>query len=48
MSRKSDSIANDLPLTARPRASLTGTEGRLAQTFASARLFHGWGPGLER
>jgi hypothetical protein len=39
MIRKPDLI--DLPLTARRRV-------RLPDTLAPTRLFHGWGPGLER
>lgn len=41
MSRKLDSIANELPFAARPRVRLPGT-------LAPMRIFHGWGPGLER
>lgn len=41
MSRKPDSILNDLPFSARHRV-------RLPETLASSRIFHGWGPGLER
>jgi hypothetical protein len=48
MSRKPDSIATDLPFTARHRVILSGVEGRLTDTLASSRIFHGWGPGLER
>jgi hypothetical protein len=41
MTRKPDSLANDLPYAARPRV-------RLPETLASTRIFPGWGPGLER
>lgn len=48
MSRKSDSIANDLPFTARPRVILSGLEGRLPHSLTPTGIFRGWGPGLER
>lgn len=41
MIRKSDSIASELPLSARQRV-------RLADNAAPGRIFHGWGPGLGR
>lgn len=41
MSRKPDSITAELPLTARPRV-------HLPLSLAPVRIFHGWGPGLER
>jgi hypothetical protein len=41
MSRKPDPLVNELPFTARHRV-------RLPETLSSTRLFHGWGPGLER
>jgi hypothetical protein len=41
MSRRPDSIAKELPLTARQRV-------RLPDALAPSGIFHGWGPGLER
>jgi hypothetical protein len=41
MTHKPDSFTAELPLGTRPRV-------RLPQTFAPARIFPGWGPGLER
>jgi len=41
MTRTSDRLNSDLPVTARTRV-------RLPDGFAPGRVFHGWGPGLER
>jgi len=41
MTRKPDSLASELPFSARHRV-------RLPETLASTRIFPGWGPGLER
>lgn len=41
MSRRPDSIVKELPPTIRHRV-------QLPECLAPARIFHGWGPGLER
>jgi len=41
MTRKPDVLDSEVPVTARTRV-------RLPDHFAPGRVFHGWGPGLER